>query len=172
MARRFVGSRVPRTRRLTAWSASAVVTGPTALAGSANLLVATFAPNVVRQTIVRIRGLWGYASDQISADETQIVSLGIAVVEEPAATIGITAVPVPGADASSEAWMYHSWNASNFTFITGVGFDAVGRFHNTVIDSKSMRKLQDNQRIVIVAQNQTANGIDIFATIRILSKLS
>jgi len=116
--------------------------------------------------------MFAWRTDQISAAETQILSYGIAVIEEPAATVGITAVPLPGADAASEAWFYHRFLASDWDFITGVGFDSVGRTHMIEVDSKAMRKLQDNQRIVVVVQNQGPFGIDVISQLRFLSKLS
>ena len=44
-------------------------------------------------TLIRVRGIFTIASDQSAATETQVGALGVAVVSEQAASIGVTAVP-------------------------------------------------------------------------------
>ena len=171
MARAFAGRRTG-TRRLTAWSASAPVAAYTALAASSVILLEVFIPTVPRQTIVRIRGIFSWRTDQESAAEFNIGAYGIAVVEEPAATAGIASLPHPGTDGASEAWMYYHYFATDFAFITGAGFGSQGKSHTIDVDTKAMRKFEDNNRIVVVVQNQSAFGVEVLSQIRILSKLS
>ena len=152
------------------WSASAVQTSYQALAASSSALAQIFTPGVPQQTIVRIRGLFSWKSDQESADEEQLGAVGIAMVQEPASSAGVGSVPIPGTDAAFDAWMWHSWFASSFRFASGVGFDP-NEAHSMVIDSKAMRKVDGNERIVLVIQNQSGVGMEFFWQIRILSQL-
>ena len=169
--RRGRSFRAAGPRRLTSWSASTPASVYTVFAASSSILLDVFTPTVERQTVVRIRGIFCYRSDQISATETVLLSLGIGIVEEPAAAIGITAIPTPGAEADSELWMYHQYMSSRFVFITGVGY-----IHNDVttvqVDSKAMRKMDGTQRLVVVVQNQGTSGASVLGQFRILTKLS
>ena len=167
---RFSRSSAPR--RQTAWSASDPASGFTPLAGSTTMIFQIATPTVLKQTIVRIRGMFAWRTDQEIANENQVLSYGICVVEEPAATIGATAVPSPGVDSGSDVWMYHQYVASRFNHISGVGFDASGDVHMVQIDSKAMRIVEDNQRILFMFENQGSAGIQVLSQTRILSKLS
>ena len=172
MARRFHrGGSFPRSQRKgTDWSASAVETAFTTVAASTAALLQVFAPIVGGETAIRIRGLFGWRSDQTASSEDQMGAFGIAVVTEQAATVGITAVPHPNTDAAWDGWMYHHYYASHVDALTSVGV-INDSLHRIVIDSKSMRKVSEDDRLVVVIENSAPFGVEVFNSVRILSKL-
>jgi len=157
------------SKRHGSWSSSTAQTAFVALGGSSILLSQVFVPFDAGETVIRTRGLFGWMSDQSTADEEQMGAIGIGVVTEQAATLGASAVPAPDTDAGWDGWLWHSYFASKFEFITGAGFDQQGMSRIT-IDSKAMRKVGDNERIVVVVQNSSPTGLLFYDQIRIYSK--
>ena len=60
-----------------------------------------------QSTIVRERGMFGWATDQVAVDETQTGAVGFAIVSEIAAAAGAASVPGPFTDASWDGW--YAW---------------------------------------------------------------
>ena len=115
MARRFVTRPRAATRRTTMWVAlnpfEDNITGSGAtLVSTANATLLALRPF----TIVRTHLYWAFGSDQISANESQVVALGMAIVSEQAAAIGITAIPIPVTDLGSDLFFVHAWGSSMF----------------------------------------------------------
>ena len=174
MARRFVPTvvsgrgRFP-SRRSTAWSSSADVSAETSVGANSVLLDQVLTPTVTEQTITRVRGLLTIRSDQVIATEAQLGAFGMAVVEEPAATAGVSAVPTPITDAASEAWFL--WQAIGQTLHVA---DATGMIQGVqyVLESKAMRKVNSEQRVVVVFENSSASaGFAFWYHFRMLSIL-
>ena len=170
MARRAGRGFVRGPRRAMDWSASTVETSLTAMPASSVLLAQTFAPIVGGETAIRIRGLFSWITDQDAAEETQLGAVGIAVVTAQAVSVGITAVPTPNTDAAWGGWMWHSYFSSKVVVGDATGFQINGMNH-IVIDSKAMRKVDEDERLVVVVENSAAFGILIGNSIRILSKV-
>jgi len=170
MARRF--GRSPRSgpRRATDWSASADLTAFVALAGSTSAITQVFTPLAGGETIIRTRGIFSWKTDNQAASENQFGAYGIAVVSEPAATVGITAVPTPGTDGAWGGWLYHTYFASGTNFSSGVGvaFDGI---YTITIDSKAMRKIDEDDRLIMVVQNLSVTGMQFWDSERLLSKV-
>ena len=152
------------------WSASAALAAPVAIGGGSAGLLELFVPIAGGETVIRIRGLATVASDQTAAAEDQIGAFGVGVVSEQAATVGITAVPFPVADAAWGGWMWHSYFARNIVSLSSVGIDA-GLTHQIIIDTKAMRKVGENERLIMVVENVGAGGIDVTTQMRLLSKV-
>ncbi len=88
-------------------------------------------------------------SDQQIATETQIAAFGLCVVSDQALAIGITAVPTPVTDLGSDLWFVHQMTFNDFTFASAASYQSsAGRIYE--IDSKAMRKVNDDQDIVLV----------------------
>ena len=172
MARRVSpGNRFVRGKRsATDWSASVQATSFTMVAASAVTLLEFFVPIAGGETVLRTRGHFVWMSDQSDAIESQIGAVGIGVVSEQAQSVGITAVPFPDTDAAWGGWLWHSYFASRMEFKTAAGFDP-NMAHRMVIDSKAMRKVGENERLVVVVQNSSPFGIRVLHNIRILSKV-
>jgi len=89
-------------------------------------------------------------SDQISALEDWGASLGMAVVSEQAAAIGVTAVPTPDTDRTSDLFFVYEEVMGQFTFTTGVGYVEGGR--ERIVDSKAMRRVDEGQDLIITVE--------------------
>ena len=92
--------------------------------------------------------------DQTGATESYGASFGEAVVSDQAVAIGITAVPTPTTDSSSDLWYLYEFLIGRFAFGTGVAFSDVG--DERILDSKAMRKVEDGQDLVSVVEGPGA----------------
>ena len=124
-------------------------------------------------TIVRTRGLLWTRSDQAAATELYVMSMGICVVSDQAAGIGVTAVPTPEDDRSSDLWFVYESLMNEFVFVSATGFQAGGVGTSTKFDSKAMRKVEDGQDVVVVVESDvlSASGQIIIVSGRMLIKL-
>ncbi len=150
------------------WSGSTPQTSVGSIAASSAGLLITFTPAAAGETLIRTRGLFGWKSDQNVAAEDQFGAVGLCRVSAQAEAIGITAVPHPDTDAGYP-WLWHSYFASSFVFGTAVGMEP-NFMHSMVIDSKAMRKVSDDERIVMVVENSTPFGISTYSALRLYSK--
>ncbi len=124
-------------------------------------------------TVIRTRGVWSIKSDQVIAGEPQAAGLGSCVVSDQAAAIGVTAVPTPITDMSSDLWFVYEFLLAEFTFVSAVGFDAQGAVSGKY-DSKAMRKVEDGQDVITVLEvpsSATSEGSTIMHQCRLLIKL-
>jgi len=176
MARRDFrrGAAAISQRRLTRWlDLIPVITGFTTT-GSAIMFSLTTAEKALRPfTIVRTRLQIGIVSDQVIATEEALGAVGVAVVSDQAEAIGITAVPTPTTDMASDLWLVHQIIMTGFTFASGVGISEPGFFQYSV-DSKAMRKVQDGEDVVVVAEGNSAStgGFNLVVGGRMLVKLN
>jgi len=151
------------------WVGSVPQTVLATVAGSASLLDQSFTPVGAGETVIRTRGLFGFKSDQIGANEDIMGAVGIGIVSAQAVSVGITAVPHPDTDSGWNGWLWHSYFASSLAFGTAVGF--IGdNLRLITIDSKAMRKVGDEERVVVVIQNSSTTGLSFYNSIRIYSK--
>ena len=169
MARRSFPPRRVGAKRNTDWVGSVPLTSMAALAASSVVLSQIFTPTGSGETVIRTRGLFGYSSDQVGATETQLGAIGIGVVSAQAVSVGVSAIPHPDTDASWDGWFWHSYFVSRIFFNSAIGFDGNMVQHIT-IDSKAMRKVGDEERVVVVVQNSAGVGMNFFDSVRILSK--
>jgi len=155
-------------RRKTQWSQLADQ-GFVSLAAAGSTLVSSIA-FTQPGTIVRARGRLGIRANVFTADANPVGAFGVGVVSEEAAAIGITAIPLPFSDADWGGWMvWQSWceafqteGASPATqFLASWSFD---------IDSKAMRKVEPNTRLVFVAESQS-EAVLVCETVRVLQML-
>jgi len=172
MARQFTRSRGRLgSKRATLWadiglSRTAIATGGSVLnsAGASLLAKRPF-------TIVRVHLEVLMESDQVIASEGQVGAIGMCVVSDQAAAVGVTAVPTPATDAGSDLWFLHRFMFGSFVFGTASGFqDPAGV--SASIDSKAMRKVNDDQDVLVVAQQASAlsDGFTMLVGGRILIK--
>ncbi len=91
-------------------------------------------------TVVRARGFIYVRSDQIAASESFGAALGVAVVSDEARAIGVTAIPTPITEDSSDLWFTYESIAgfSRFGDATGFGNEGSGRTY----DSRAMLKVE------------------------------
>ena len=97
-------------------------------------------------------------------------AVGIGVVSAQAQSVGITAIPHPDTDSSWGGWLWHSYFANRQRFASAVGFQSDALIQ-MVIDSKAMRKVGDEERLVAVIENSSSTGLDFYFNFRLLFKL-
>ena len=107
-------------------------------------------------------------SDQSAALEVQICGFGTCVVSNQASTLGVTAVPTPITDISSDLWMLHQ-------LVFGREDSQVDLAHPAThysIESKAMRKVNGDQDFIVVGELSGAgNGFVLTNGGRVLVKL-
>ena len=169
MARRIVRTQVS-VRRKTAWFEFAYSVSNIA-ASTDNLLFTLNASALALRpfTIVRTRGLMRVSSDQSAATEEYGISTGIAVVSDQAAAIGVTAVPSPVSDMSSDLFFVFETQGGRLEFKDATGVLEMG--HEVLIDSKAMRKVAIGQDLAVVASATGAVGNRLLLGFRMLVKL-
>ena len=118
-------------------------------------------------TIIRVHMEIFVISDQAAAIEQQAGAYGLAVVSDQALAIGITAVPTPVTDMGSDLWFLHQIYFVNSSSLTDRSMP--GQKYS--IDSKAMRKVNDDQDIAFVAETSAvAAGAILFTAGRMLVK--
>ena len=171
MARSFARRDGRTARRQMIWLAGTYLEDTLASAG-ANTLVASLnaAALLLRPfTVVRTRGIVGIRSDQGAVSEVQQAAIGLIVVKDVAVVAGISSLPTPVTDDSSDWFTLQSmFNAIDVT-------SDIGRlltYQQYEIDSKAMRKVDQGDDLAIVAEN-TGNsaGTIVSSYFRILIKL-
>ena len=171
MARSFSRSRGRSSspRRESLWvDLGASATNLTA-AGATLILSANAALLAMRPfTIVRTHMIWELSSDQVVATEVYSAAIAAAVVSDQAVGIGVTAVPTPITDQGSD--LFFMWDAAigKYEFHSDVGVQEVGILCD--IDSKAMRRVNDDQDVVFVIENAAAIGTD-GSTLRALGRM-
>ncbi len=119
-------------------------------------------------TIVRTRMSFFIRSDQAAAAEVQTAAYGIAVVSSQAEAVGITAVPTPITDLSSDLWFFHQFLLADESRLTDVA--KPGQVVHA--DSKAMRKVEDQQDLAVVLEMSTiTQGVTVNSMGRLLIKL-
>ena len=159
-------SRAPR--RQTQWGGTTSgQTSETALAAATSVLFSRFTAATLEVfpgtplTVVRNRGLFSVRSDQIVQTEMGHGAFGMAVVSEDAAAAGIASVPTPITNSDWDGWMVWQPFAFGLVFSSAVGFDN-NPYQRYDYDSKAMRKLNDNESLIFVVENQDAGSGALF----------
>ena len=168
--RRFVGTRRGGFRPPTEWESVSNV-GLTNIAAATKVIVASFVVTGPSETVKRVRGLIHWKSDQLTASEYTIGAFGMLVVSEDAFAAGAASIPGPFTDASSDLWMVHQYVVSDMIFGSAVGFDSAGG-RSYEIDSKAMRKVTEEERLVVMFENGSADAAQFGFGLRVLASLS
>ena len=157
-------------RRQTEWFGSADVTDRSIVAADGIVLLQLlFATSLAKRpfTVIRVVGTLWTLSDQTASFETPFGGLGMAVVNDKAIAVGITAIPDPVAQEGSDLWfMYKFWAAT---------VDASGerRLQVQEFDSRAMRKVDEGSDIAIMIGNgNNADAAAFVLKFRMLVKLS
>ena len=119
-------------------------------------------------TILRVRGnlLIKGTPDAITDDD--VVGLGMIVVSEASASVGGTSLPGPINDSDSP-WLWHQYVPLAAGQNALLGQD-IGSFARVEVDSKGMRKLGINERLVLVGELSTGlyAAISLTGGVRVL----
>ncbi len=155
---------VPRPggrKRETQWLELPTISFVLASANTPALLLSlTTAEKALRPfTIMRTRGSFLTVSDQSIATEYFDTAIGGCVVSDQAVAIGVTAVPTPTTDRASDLWFLYEETKGLFEFLTAAGFqERQGPGATQTFDSRAMRKVEEGQDVIIVAENSGESG--------------
>jgi len=171
MARRFTRGRGRAgSKRMSSWfDIAPTITNVAATSVVLNVMVAA---ELAKRpfTVVRTHLALRILSDQSGASEEQLAAVGLCIVSDQAAAVGVAAVPTPVTDAESDLWFVHQWMHASFLFGSGIGFSGDDGQAYTV-DSRAMRKLEEDSQILVVAESQSpSDGTRIMCAGRILIK--
>ncbi len=166
MARRHVGRARGGPRREFSWFEIEPVSAVLTVAGG-TIFNSMSAVELARRpfTIMRTHLTCWIESDQSAASEKQLAAIGLAVVSDQAAAAGVGSIPTPITDDDSDLWFVHKFLMSNFLFASGVGFaegQSAGMLYE--VDSKAMRKVNDGEDIVVVAEVDAVIGGGVVVT--------
>ncbi len=161
-------------KRLSSWfQFQPLITTVTAVGGTIAFTFNTAALELRPFTIVRTRFLLGIISDQIVTSETQIAAVGLAIVSDEAAAVGVTAVPTLIDNMASDLWFVHQLLYNEHTNLTSVGY-ADGGQQQYEVDSKAMRKVDIGQNLVVVVElsGNSGGGAEVMIGGRMLVKVN
>ncbi len=156
-------------RRSTQWIGSADDTALTTLGADVILLDQTF-PFGEPATIVRTRGMLYLGPSANAADSTGFGVMGMAVVTDAAAAIGVTAIPAPSSNNDDDVWFVWTPFVANVRFDDATGFQ-VNTINKFPFDSKAMRKVHDGSTAVVMLENDTTTALQYVLHFRMLIKL-
>jgi len=110
-----------------------------------------------KATLYRLRGSGFVGLIPGAANDVMQFALGAIVVSDEAAVAGVASVPGPLTDANAPWWWYYTTtlNSGVDTAQDGASNLSNARFE---IDTKAMRKVGPNQRVVFVAEGTIHGG--------------
>ena len=170
--RRSFSTNVGKVKRQVTWVGPADQTFVAVATGGATI-VATFDPSalgMLKPTVVRTRGDVSIIPNSVGADLNIVGAYGLAIVSDQAVAIGVTGIPTPWTDPSWDGWFV--WRSFGYRVenSTSVSINSPLNISHEV-DSKAMRKITDNETMVMVAESQ-AGAFNISMALRTLLKLS
>ncbi len=127
------------------------------------------APN---PTHVRCRGQLDVHASAGSAGDMVRWSAGLMYVDTRAVTVGVTAIPSPISDGSSDGWLWIVTGALRIP-ATNVDDPLGATWDRIIVDSKAMRKVGKNEQLVVVYQTSSTagtGGAEFSLGIRVLFK--
>jgi len=101
-------------RRLTSWDATSPETAFVSL-GAATVALDSVFTTTSPVTVARVRGLLTVMSDQVAATERPFGAVGLCIVSDEAAAVGVTAIPRPYGDAESDFWFTHEFGGAHLS---------------------------------------------------------
>ena len=175
MARQRAFQRPGRTRRSVLWGFGPQEVDGAFTASNTAIWSAGITTALGEITIMRTRGrVRSILTAAGSPGDGYRGAHGIAVVQDQAFGIGLTAVPNPLDEADWDGWLWHSF--FDVCAVMGTiadGVNAVGCISDIEIDSKAMRKWGSNQTIMGITQvvESGVAVLEVFADTRMLAKL-
>ena len=164
MAGRRYGRPQPSRRRKTNWTSlfgdfsalGTVASGASAIMSSGGITEGSIS---AIGTIIRMRGcIHLELACETTATLLQQVAIGIALVDDKAFAAGVGSLPSPRDDEDFDGWMW--WWCGHLGYgdrNDGTVTDSTGGFRRPSVeielDSKAMRKWDENQTLVAIIQN-------------------
>ncbi len=153
------------------WGGVVPAAGTTIAANNKTLLAQFTLDNQgIDETILRVVGGVSVRSDQSAVSEDQNGAIGMCLVTDAAAAIGITALPDPVTDVSDDLWFLFQSFSQRLQVL-----DATGSTVSSVwypFDSKAKRILESGHQVVLIGANaNSATGMNVTVNLRILSQV-
>jgi len=164
---RSFGRMTRSPQRLTRWVGPALQGYQTVSSGGA-LLIGSF-PFEEPATIMRTRGQVSVLPAALGADVDIIGAYGIGVVTQEAFAAGVGSIPEPFTDADWGGWYVWRSFSYHFEFATAAAVNFPD--WNFEVDSKAMRKVSNNEVLVIIAESQEG-AYRLSSPLRTLVKLT
>ena len=165
-----------RTRRPTFWVASNQA-GFTTLAANTSAVVTMITEATLEETPnpthVRCRGQLDVHASAGAAGDSVRWSAGLMYVDARAAAIGVTAIPRPISDGSSDGWLWIVTGFLNIGSLSSLEDSFGGTWDRIIVDSKAMRKVGKNEVLVVAYETSAAagtGGAEFSLGIRVLFK--
>ena len=155
-------------RRETDWVGSGDAAGYTTVAAGVLLLDQSLTSVDTPETIVRVRGVFDVQSDQAATDERPFGAFGFGIVSQKAFALGATAISGPYSEAAWDGWFVHQYWFAPFSFRSAVGASYPNQRYE--FDSKAMRKLTPDQKLVVMVENRSTVGMRFNLGFRMLIK--
>ena len=118
--------------------------------------------------MIRTRGLLLATLESFTAvGDGFFGAIGLGIVTTAAATAGVASIPTPITEAGWDGWLLHRYVAVE----SSIGAGSPGEVHRLDLDSKAMRKVNEDESIVMVWEG-TENGtavINVQCRVRVLS---
>ena len=148
-----------------------VNTAVVAVAANSKVLLATFTldNDGIDETVLRVVGGLTIASDQSASSESQLGALGMLIVTDQVAGIGVASMPDPVTDVGDDYWFFYQGFAQSIVALSAIGFDPRASTYYP-FDSKAKRIVSSGQTIAVIAANAHAtHTFTIAVNLRILS---
>ena len=152
-------------RRETLWFSGSLAQNTFAAASTAVLLSSLNAAALALRpfTVIRTRGRISTRTDQVTAIENYNMFFGLCVVSDQASAIGVTAVPTPSTDNGSDLWFVFE-QIQGHVLLTAADDGIAVCCADQEIDSKAMRKVEDGQDMIEVAESAAASSGQILTS--------
>jgi len=167
--RSFRGNVGPR--RQSTWIAPADQSYISVASGTSGI-ISFFDPaaaGLVAPTVVRTRGAVSIRPSVFNADVAISGAFGAAIVTDQAFAAGAASLPRVFDDADWGGWFMWRSFAHHYEFHDPTG-TLLGSW-DAEVDSKAMRKVTDNETIILMCESQTG-GLQIAMPLRFLLKMS
>ena len=171
MARRTVGRAVVRApKRPTFWEGAtgefSIATGTVSMAV---IVSEATLENVPEPTLIRIHGeVFVNVTARTAANDVAVIAMGMILQSAAAIAAGVGSMPLPSSDIGS-SWIWHRQVVMRSNIAPANGTD-IGGNARILIDNKAMRKVNNNQGLVMIVQNVAGIGT-ITASITLASRI-
>ncbi len=163
MARSVRGLILPRrggaTRRKTDWQEGPGGSAQTTITGTGKTILGSgFVLLADGNTLVRTRGhVLHYLESSAAISDGFNGAFGIGIVTAQAFAIGVTAMPGPVAELDWDGWLFHQFYTIRGLFVTTPGQSQGPAFIRFDVDSKAMRKVDENE-VIFAMYEGTESG--------------
>ena len=141
------------------------MSGAAALGSGGPVLLASAGVGHEGETLARVRGLATLSLKTSNAiGDGLFGAIGMAIVTTAAATAGVGSIPTPITEAGWDGWLLHQYLAVEEAIVAG---QAVGAFDRRVLDSKAMRKANEDESIILVWDGAVTGTMSAAVQVRV-----